>query len=323
LKQISYYRLVCNFILIALVTLFTAVETPVLSAAEQSISGQFISKVHAYRNVGLVGKDDWKSLSSPWAPYVSRQYSEGLSPKQLRQYLIFQKEGRCEQLLNLELIGFESLYPELSRALSDNIVKQIFTHEIVPSHSFGAMRCRAYAMLNPIIEREKQHSPIYYYLSIPGTNLSGTPEKIYEYREVILREAFSIIYSLAACEDYKPAIADIIEYSKLHLIFVDRYQKYYFYLRAKHYGLETPGINQLLLKLEAIDTDSRDREIQSYLEMDPHSAYFKQKLRTLLATKSSKRLKIIQHHLQYGDLESAKKIVFWSTDISCSELAPG
>ncbi|MEK6205914.1 MAG: hypothetical protein N2B02_09855, partial [Amylibacter sp.] len=133
---------------------------------------------------------------------------------------------------------------------------------------------------------------------------------------------FSKIYSLAACEDYKPAIADIIEYSKLHLIFVSHYQKYYFYLRAKHHGLETPDINELLLKLEAFDTDSRDRKIQSYLKNDPQSAYSKQKLRTLLATKSSKRLKIIQFHLQYDDLESAKKVLFWSMDISCSELVP-
>jgi len=272
----------------ALLLLFGIVKIPALLAAENEIADQFSREVLAFGRV--VAGSDWLSPASPWAPYLDRQYREGLSDVQQKQYFALQEEGRCEELVALEEIGFRGLYPEISPALSDKMVNTVFTREIIPFQSFGTRRCRALSMLNPIIENEKKLDPEYYYLSIPGTNLGTKPGRIYDPREIILRKAFAILFELAACENYRPAIKDVIKYRKLYLIFVSSEEVLYFRARAKQYGLDVSGFDPLVLNLGDQYGISQRRD----------------KIRDILAR---------------GDLEGLRNLAFSRTYISCGRGA--
>ena len=251
-----------------LVLLITPVNKPISALAKPTIGDQFIARVYAYKNVVTSGRGDWFSPPSPWTAYFSRQFSQGLSPTRKTEYLAYQKKGRCEALVRLEQIGFVNLYPELTQALSDKTVNDIFSHEIVPSHSFGARRCQAHGKINPIIKREQLLDAEYYYLTIPGTNLGNRLDEVHDFREIILRKAFTILFDLAACYDYKPAINDILEYYKLYLIFVGYDERYYFYARAKHYDLEASDVSTVMEELKKIELPN------PYPQHDPaHEVY--------------------------------------------------
>ena len=266
------------------------------AASEPAIADKFTRKVHAFKQVVMEERGKWLSPQSPWFAYSNRQFEEGLSSTQKMQYLALQTKGRCVALLKLEITGFIGLYPELSEALSDKIVTNIFFNKIIPAHSYGFRRCQAHAMLNPIIEKEKKLDPEFYYLSIPGTNLGNKPGKIYSNREINLRNAFTILFDLAACVDHKPALGDILKYKKLYLIFVSYSERYYFYTRAKHYSLEAPELDTVVEKARLFDL------LNPY---PPHGLLPK--------------LKVIEYLLARGDLDAARKIVFNFTYISCGK----
>ena len=277
---------------------------PILLAAEPTIGEQFIQKVHAFRKVVVSGRGNWLSVPSPWFSYAKQQYWQGLLPVQRKQYLTYQENGQCDALGKLEKAGFLGLHPELSGVFSDKIVENIFSTEFVPSHSFGVRRCQALGMLIPILDREKILDPEFYYLSVPGTNLGNKLGKIYDPREIILRKVFSILFDLAACYDYKPAINDILEYNKLYLIFVGSIERYYFYARAKHYALEAPDIGTVVEEL-------RQRDLSNpYPQDDPaHNLYARYS--------PSHELKTLQQLFARGDLDAARKFIFYRTYISC------
>ena len=300
-------RFFCRLIIAVFVQsiiLFPVVIATILSASEPAIADKFIRKVHAFKQVVMEERGNWLSSQSAWFAYNNRQFEEGLSPAQQRQYLALQTKGRCKALLKLEITGFIGLYPELSDALLDKIVKNIFIDKIIPAHSYGFRRCQARAMLNPIIEEGKKRDPEFYYLSIPGTDLGNKLGKIFNNHQINLRAAFKILFDLAACYDYKPALKDILAYHKLFLIFVGHNERYYFYIRAKHHALEAPDV--ATVSKEMLDIWAPN----PYPQDDP--------LHKLYAQYTPVRdLKTIQKLLTSGDLDAARKIVFYRTYISC------
>ena len=302
------YKDIFQTLFLPVIILVALMHTSILAATKPASSDQFTAKVHAYKNVVINGRGDWLSPPSPWIIYIDRQFWHGLSPARQKQYLAFQTKGPCEAVVKLEQTGFLNLYPELSQALSDKVVNDIFTHEIVPLRSFGARRCQAYALLNPIIENEKKLDANYYYLTIPGTDLGHKLERIYDPREIVLRKAFTILYDLAACHDYKPAIKDILEFNKLYLIFAGYYEQYYFYARAKHYGLEAPDAGIVLEEMR------RNKSPFPYPQ-DESLLYLYEKYNTLHET----RLNTIRLMLANDNLDAARKIVFKLTYISCGK----
>ena len=275
-----------------------------LLAAEPTIGDQFIRKVHAFKKVVVSGQGDWLSAPSPWLTFARQQYWQGLSPAQQKQYLAHQGKGQCDGLVKLEKIGFMRLYPEISGIFSDNIVEKIFSAEFIPSHSFGVRHCQAIGMLNPIMEKEKILDPEFYYLSIHGTDLGNKLEEVHNPRQIVLRKAFTILFDLAACHDYRPAINDILEYNKLYLIFIGSLEKYYFYARAKHYGLQAPDVGIVVEELRQSSLSN------PYPQDDPaHKLYAQYSL--------VHRIAPIQQLLAHDDLDAARKLVFNLTYISC------
>ena len=288
-----FYRLIIA-LLLQLIIAFSVVNPSFSSTSNPTTADKFVHKVHSFNQVVLKDRGNWSSPQSPWYAYIDRQFEEGLSPAQQKRYLIIQTKGWCKELLKLEKTGFLNLYPELPEALSDKFVKNIFFNKIIPTHSYGFRRCQAHAMLNPIIEEEKKRDLEFYYLSIPGTNLGNKLDKVYDNRQIILRKAFKILFDLAACEDFKPAINDILKYNKLFLIFVGHREQYYFYIRAKHYALEAPDTSAVAEKIRRLDFAS------------PYPQY------NLMP-----KLIIIENLLALGDLDAARKIAFHFSYISC------
>lgn len=288
MKQSGFaHAIIVTFFMPSLV-LFAIANFLFGTTAYADTGDHFTRDIHEYQKVVRDGRGDWLSPASPWYFYLQRQYRDGLSPHQQNQHLVFQAKGQCGKVLKLEIIGFLALYPELTRALSDKVVKNIFSLEIIPSHSFGGMRCQAHALLNPIIEAEKKRDPQGYNLMIPGTNLSVKQGKVYDPREIVLRKAFAILFDLAACKDYKPAIKDIIGYRNLHLIFVGNIQIYYFSVRAKFYGLDAFGFGPIAIDVRPLKSSQREEKLQFFLA--------------------------------HGDLDAARKVVFDSTYISCGKF---
>ncbi len=294
-----------NFaIFLQLIATFTVGFPSFSPAAELAIANQFVGKVRAFKEVVMEERGKWLSPQSPWFAYSNRQFEEGLSSTQKMQYLALQTKGRCVALLKLEITGFIGLYPELSEALSDKIVTNIFFNKIIPAHSYGFRRCQAHAMLIPIIEEEKKLDPEFYYLSIPGTNLGNKLENIFDPRQLALRKAFKTLFDLAACYDYDPAINDILAYYKLFLIFVGHNERYYFYTRAKHYGLEAPDIRTVTEEMLQYWSPN------PYPQADPANKLYAQ-------YSPVRKLKTILQLLARGDLDAARKTVFYRTYISC------
>ena len=265
MKHPGFSHAKINVFLLPSLVLFAIANFIFGTTAYADNGDQFTHDVHEYQKVVRDGQGDWLSPASPWHIYLQRQFQDGLTLHQKNQHLVFQAKGQCDKVLKLEIGGFLTLYPELTPALSDKIVKNIFSLEIIPSHSFSVMRCRAHTLLNPVIEAEKKRDSQGYNLMIPGTNLSVKQGKIYDPREIILRKAFTILFDLAACKDYKPAIKDIIGFRNLHLIFVGNTQIRYFSVRAKFYGLDTIGFDPVLIDLQLIKSSQREEKLQVFL----------------------------------------------------------
>ncbi len=278
----------------------------ILLAAEPTVSDQFVGKVHAFNELVMEDHGKWLSPQSPWFSYINRQFEQGLLPAQQKQYLSLQTMGRCEALLQLEKAGFLRLHPKLAGVFSDRFVKKIFSEELVPSHSIGARRCQAIAMLNPIMETEKKLDPEFYYLSIPGTNLGNEKEGNLNPRETALWKAFSTLFDLAACFDYKPAINDIIEYEKMYLIFVNPFEQYYFYTRAKHYGINAPDVSPVVKELQRLWSPD------DYPQGHPMRKIIKRY--NILGKVDTLRQLLVR-----GDLKAARIRVFKDTYISCGK----
>ncbi len=255
-------RLAILFLIAATITTPTKADT----------GTQFTNQVHTFQKLSSKQDTDWLTRESPWFPYLRRQNEEGLSPTEHKKYLIYQDQARCDALAELEVKGFSELHPELAETMQDKLVKSIFVQKIIPVQSFGYRRCQALAILNPIIEAEKKLGFVHYYLTIPSTNLNALPGKIHDPREITLRRSFKILFDLAACDDYKPAIQDILSYSNLRLNLVGYHQLYYFYHRAQRHGLTTPDIVQLAREIRQVELSPRLQKLQEMLSNDKLTA---------------------------------------------------
>ncbi len=98
----------------------------------------------------FISFSQWKKPSSPFHPYLDRNFVEGLTPDQVKQYQRAQKLQRCETIRNLEQQGFLNLYPFLRPAFErDDIpgIEQdrliiIFNKKIARFRSLAFQFCR-------------------------------------------------------------------------------------------------------------------------------------------------------------------------------------
>ena len=167
------------------------------------------------------------SKASPWNGYLEQPFDLELSKSQQKEYLRFQKEGQCLNVLEFDLFGFLQNHSHLVSVFENNkSIKQQFLSQIAPLFSRGYARCLALARLkkNNFFKSPKSEA-----LMIKvETNKSPQPSVLNE-RQKILKATLHEIFETAICRDYLPAQIDIIEWKEQKLAF-DFSQETLFYL---------------------------------------------------------------------------------------------
>ena len=184
---------------------------PAAARAQDTSADVFVAAVMAFANADHPD-DAWLSPQSPWAPYLDGQFADALDEADRALWRARQDVGECATVLTLEQQGFFNRYPDLARAFRDDTVRTVFETVIAPRHSVGHRRCTALREIIPVIEAAKRRA-----LLIDGAFVSPLviiwyddpsfqPEASAAYREALI-----VLYRLALCRRYRPAIADVIE----------------------------------------------------------------------------------------------------------------
>jgi len=198
--------------------------------------------------------DDWKKVvvarnsgfENPWTPYMKRPFYEGLSLKDQKLYLSLQKSGDCFSVIQLDLIGFLTLYPFLIRAFERKDIRASFEGNIAFQHSVGVRRCFAFRSAREA-SSPKNNINVQKAITLPLKNdrLYSGPFSRSSVRPVSdidlpgrkKENALMNIYYLAICRDYMPAIRDLEEYSKKKQIILTPIDKTYLSIRSAELGM--------------------------------------------------------------------------------------
>ena len=157
---------------------------------------------------------DWLGPSSPWRPYLHRQFADGLTKNQQMLSETYQSVGACEAVMTLELKGFLILYPQQTDDILDPRVLRVFETDIVPRYSHAYRRCIAKATLIAILEPVRRawiRQPDWGMMNAGGVTLSR-PQLSADDRTWTLYRAMLSLAKLALCESYRPALKDIVDY---------------------------------------------------------------------------------------------------------------
>ncbi len=166
---------------------------------------------------------EWTISPSPFYSYLDRDFVEGLTLDQVKQYQRAQKLQRCETIKDLEQQGFLNLYPFLRPAFErtdipgiekDRLVF-IFNHNIVRVKSPALQFCRGQKELE-----ESKQAARRLRLSFPPIRTLDLPkgeerEAWYLEREKeneISKRCYAIrrFISLALTEEYRPAVMAVL-----------------------------------------------------------------------------------------------------------------
>ncbi len=101
----------------------------------------------------------WLSATSPWAPYLKRPFVDGLAPDARERLRRLARDGQCARVLTGIARGLWALHPEMKAAFLDDGVRAVFETEIAPRVSLDYRRCRARALIIPVIEAHRRKWP--------------------------------------------------------------------------------------------------------------------------------------------------------------------
>jgi len=153
----------------------------------------------------------WRGADSPFAPYLKRPFTDGLSPAE--RHLSDAAAGRadCRTVAALDLIGFQRLYPQLAQAWTADNMHDVF-RDHVQRGSLASLRCRAWRDYISVVLRYRQSEPALSGLALErglinwpedGDVPSGTDRTDYT-------RAIRVLFTLAFCENVPPAAADLL-----------------------------------------------------------------------------------------------------------------
>ncbi len=190
-------------------------------------ANEFVQKFENYEFPNLKRETVRFSKASPWYGYLEQPFDLVLSKSQRKEYLRFQKEGQCLNVLEFDLLGFLQNHSHLVSVFENNkSIKQQFLSQIAPLFSRGYARCLALARLkkNNFFKSPKSEA-----LMIK-VEINRSPQlSVFNERQKILRATLQEIFETAICQDYLPAQMDIIEWKEQNLAF-DFSQETLFYL---------------------------------------------------------------------------------------------
>lgn len=212
-----------------------------LFANEQQLRDEpleFIQKFETYKFPQFKRESVRFSKASPWYGYLEQPFDFGLSKSQREQYLRFQNEGQCLNVLEFDLLGFLQNHSHLVGVFENyKPVRQQFLSQVGPLFSRGHARCLALARLkrNDFFKSQKAQPMM---IEVE-TNKSRKPSVSNE-RKKILKVSLQEIFETALCQDYLPAQMDIIRWKVQKLPF-DFSDETFFYLfkRAEKQGGKT------------------------------------------------------------------------------------
>lgn len=229
----------------------------------------------------IVQYDVWKKnahafnsgFKPPWKPFMAHPFHEGLSLKQRKLYLELQESGDCQSVIQMDLIGFLTLYPVLIRAFERNQIRSSFEHAIVFWHSNGARRCDA---LNSARKASSSinntHMQRTITLPLRKERLPTYSNKIISSRLDSLKQkqenAYMNIYYLAVCKSYIPAIRDLEEFAIEKKISLAPIDKTYLSIRSAELGMNGVPSSQIYKVFNRASSHTRiDSKIRGSIEM--------------------------------------------------------
>ena len=183
--------------------------------------------------------DVWLSSKSPWAPYLAKPFTAGLSEADRVRELAAQERGDCRTVLRLQKRGFLSLYPFLRLALERNgLAKTTFIMTVAPRHEPGLARCTAYRRLNYArAELARRWKAPY---TVDSTQLIG-PSVLYEFDDPAQAQwcqGVRTLYDLAISRDFKAAQRDLLALmAEPTRLILQLTAEYYVLERARRRGL--------------------------------------------------------------------------------------
>jgi len=183
----------------------------------------FLRDVREYRllmtSAGVIADEagiDWLMPRSPWRPFLSEQMTETLSLAARRRLMRDAAKGACDAVAATELTAYVRRYPELEPALAEPDIGPLFRKTIYPSFSHAYARCRALAIVEPLVAETRRFSEekgdSYDAHSVQFFIRSGRHDATgrVELDNQVLSSAVSTLEMLAACHHDTGALADLL-----------------------------------------------------------------------------------------------------------------
>ena len=250
-------KTVCGVLLLFMVTAASASADPRLDA--------FIAKFETFwpkaRN-----SEYWKFRETPWTTFSKHRISDSIPTHLMPDYIAAQDRGDCKSVLRMDREAFLLHYPYMAPAMVRDDVDFSFSEHFVRRLSNGYRRCSNLSSLRrhqnelrnsnidppPFVltsSKKKQRSKMW------GDN--GDWDDLEGRRNWALK--FAVIQ--AVCDEYKPALEDVLKFTKQpDLLILAPELEYYALVLMAELGIRSYGIAKRIDRVtNGLDPDHRKR----------------------------------------------------------------
>jgi len=188
-------------------------------------SGDFIQAVRTYAvhlRVSYASASSrarmWMSPASPWSPYLDRPLSALMRDGQARAVEEAIRQGRCDAVRAMETAAVARAHADLRVAFAEADVASLFRNEIHPLLSQAYPRCRALALIEPLVgEARRMSDDVGFAVTAHEVQLFIETGRHRALRAVeldnrVLSSAVSTLDVLAACHHDPGALADLLRF---------------------------------------------------------------------------------------------------------------
>ncbi|WP_349360134.1 hypothetical protein [Stappia sp.] len=158
----------------------------------------------------------WMSPASPWSPYLDRPLSALMRDGQARAVEEAIRQGRCDEVRAMETAAVARAHADLRVAFAEADVAELFQGEIYPFLSQAYPRCRALALIGPLVgEARRMSDDVGFAVTAREVQFfieTGRHDAIrpVELDTRVLSSAVSTLEVLATCHHDPGALADLL-----------------------------------------------------------------------------------------------------------------
>ncbi len=204
-----------------------------LSSEEQ----RFLSKYTQLKNERMHSLHWFRRDLSPWLPYLKQPFEDGLSERDKKRYLDAQNVHRCYEVSDLDVKGFLNLYPQLGRLFTDLSIRYDFIIDVASELSRGKRRCAALQHLDrDFLVRARGVD-----VEIEGEDWSKNERLALPAAAYPWPNSDNPLHQLklvAFCGDYRPAIADLLQFDRAYEDVLTSTERAYLRTRAFHHEIK-------------------------------------------------------------------------------------